>query len=97
LQLACALLESCGRFLFLTPHTHTRLKGYLSTMERLKRVKSLDPTLEVRAPGDVEEKRPLSFSRGPGQVASRPPRFSRQGWRVLRAIKNWDNRVSCSR
>ncbi|EKU21632.1 regulator of nonsense transcripts 2, partial [Nannochloropsis gaditana CCMP526] len=46
-ELACALLESCGRFLFLTPHTHTRLKGYLSTMERLKRVKSLDPTLEV--------------------------------------------------
>ncbi|KAM3567953.1 hypothetical protein VYU27_009913 [Nannochloropsis oceanica] len=46
-EVACGLLESCGRFLFLTPHTHPHLKHYLDVMMKLKRAKNVDPNLEA--------------------------------------------------
>jgi hypothetical protein len=38
-DVACALLETCGRFLFRTRHTHQRLSHYLDVMMRLKKVR----------------------------------------------------------
>lgn len=37
-EVACALLEACGRYLFRTAHTHDRLVHYLDVMLRLKKV-----------------------------------------------------------
>ncbi|KAI9106044.1 armadillo-type protein [Phlyctochytrium arcticum] len=41
-ELLCTLLETCGRFLFKTPETHTRVANYLDIMMRKKNVNSLD-------------------------------------------------------
>ena len=42
IELLGALLESCGRYLYLVPHTHDKLEEVLNTMNRLKKVKNLD-------------------------------------------------------
>lgn len=41
-ELISMLLETCGRFLYLLPHTHERMEEILSTMLRLRRVKNLN-------------------------------------------------------
>lgn len=42
IEMACNLLESCGRFFFRNPDTHQRTKVYLEQMMRKKSVMALD-------------------------------------------------------
>jgi regulator of nonsense transcripts 2 len=42
IEMACNLLETCGRFLFCTPDSHQRTKVYLEQMMRKKAVTALD-------------------------------------------------------
>ncbi|CAN8061286.1 unnamed protein product [Agarophyton chilense] len=41
-DLACHLLESCGRYVYLSPTTHIRMSTILETLWRLKSVKNLE-------------------------------------------------------
>ena len=41
-ELCACLLETCGRYLYLTPYTHDRLEKVLDTVIRLRRAKNLD-------------------------------------------------------
>jgi regulator of nonsense transcripts 2 len=41
-ELMSMLLETCGRYLYLLPHTHIRMEEILDTMLRLRRVKNLN-------------------------------------------------------
>lgn len=43
IEMACNLLETCGRFLYRTPDSHHRTKIYLEQMMRKKTVKAFDP------------------------------------------------------
>jgi len=45
LQVACALVDQCGRFLYRNPETHVRTKNMLDIMMRLKSSKNLDNRL----------------------------------------------------
>uniref|UniRef100_A0A7S4KVT8 MIF4G domain-containing protein n=1 Tax=Guillardia theta TaxID=55529 RepID=A0A7S4KVT8_GUITH len=47
IELACNLLEVCGRFLYRTKTTHERTKNMLNTMMRLKNAKNLDSRLDT--------------------------------------------------
>ncbi|KAJ8678900.1 hypothetical protein QAD02_014687 [Eretmocerus hayati] len=42
IEMACNLLETCGRFLFCSPESHQRTKVYLEQMMRKKAVTALD-------------------------------------------------------
>lgn len=42
IEMACNLLETCGRFLFRSPDSHQRTKVYLEQMMRKKAVQALD-------------------------------------------------------
>ena len=42
IDVACALLESCGRYLYKSPHTKSRMSSLLDTMMRIKKAKNLD-------------------------------------------------------
>ena len=42
IDVACCLLESCGRYLFRTKHTHKKISELMDTMMRLKKAKNLD-------------------------------------------------------
>lgn len=42
IDICATLLETCGRYLYLTPYTHERLETILSTVMRLRRAKNLD-------------------------------------------------------
>ena len=42
IDVACALLESCGRYLYKSPHTRSRMSSLLDTMMRIKKAKNLD-------------------------------------------------------
>ncbi|XP_075552424.1 UPF2 regulator of nonsense mediated mRNA decay isoform X1 [Dermacentor variabilis] len=42
IEMACNLLETCGRFLFRSPESHQRTKVYLEQMMRKKAVQALD-------------------------------------------------------
>lgn len=41
-QLLTALMETCGRFLYLVPYTQQSMDGFLETMLRLRRARNLD-------------------------------------------------------
>ncbi|RKO91807.1 armadillo-type protein [Blyttiomyces helicus] len=41
-ELACSLLESCGRFLYKSPSTHARTANYLDFLMRNKNIKHID-------------------------------------------------------
>lgn len=41
-EMLATVMESCGRFLFLVPYTHTLMQENLDTMMRLKRARNLD-------------------------------------------------------
>ncbi|XP_017697728.2 regulator of nonsense transcripts UPF2 isoform X2 [Phoenix dactylifera] len=43
IDVACNLLETCGRFLYRTPETTIRMANMLDILMRLKNVKNLDP------------------------------------------------------
>ncbi|XP_022957155.1 regulator of nonsense transcripts UPF2-like [Cucurbita moschata] len=43
IDVACNLLESCGRFLYRSPETTVRMANMLEILMRLKNVKNLDP------------------------------------------------------
>lgn len=43
IDVACNLLETCGRFLYRSPDTAQRMANMLDIMMRLKNVKNLDP------------------------------------------------------
>ncbi|GAB2225830.1 hypothetical protein Droror1_Dr00021597 [Drosera rotundifolia] len=43
IDVACNLLETCGRFLYRSPETATRMGNMLDILMRLKNVKNLDP------------------------------------------------------
>ncbi|KAF5733782.1 Regulator of nonsense transcripts 2 isoform 1 [Tripterygium wilfordii] len=43
IDVACNLLETCGRFLYRSPETTTRMGNMLEILMRLKNVKNLDP------------------------------------------------------
>ncbi|XP_022990211.1 regulator of nonsense transcripts UPF2-like [Cucurbita maxima] len=43
IDVACNLLESCGRFLYRSPETAVRMANMLEILMRLKNVKNLDP------------------------------------------------------
>ncbi|KAK3865393.1 hypothetical protein Pcinc_028997 [Petrolisthes cinctipes] len=43
IEMACNLLETCGRFLYRMPDSHHRTKIYLEQMMRKKTVKAFDP------------------------------------------------------
>ncbi|MQL74633.1 hypothetical protein Taro_007011 [Colocasia esculenta] len=43
IDVACNLLETCGRFLYRSPETTTRMTNMLEILMRLKNVKNLDP------------------------------------------------------
>lgn len=42
IDVACALLESCGRYLYKSPHTRSKMSSLLDTMMRIKKAKNLD-------------------------------------------------------
>eukprot|EP00029_Vermamoeba_vermiformis_P002932 TRINITY_DN1329_c0_g1_i5.p1 TRINITY_DN1329_c0_g1~~TRINITY_DN1329_c0_g1_i5.p1 ORF type:complete len:1191 (+),score=394.25 TRINITY_DN1329_c0_g1_i5:17-3589(+) len=42
IDLACNLLETCGRFLYLTPESHVRINNMLEILMRLRAAKNLD-------------------------------------------------------
>jgi regulator of nonsense transcripts 2 len=42
IDLSAVLLETCGRYLYLTPYTHQQLDEVLKTLLRLRRAKNLD-------------------------------------------------------
>ncbi|XP_054280661.1 regulator of nonsense transcripts 2-like isoform X1 [Macrosteles quadrilineatus] len=42
IEMACTMLETCGRFFFRSPDTHQRTKVYLEQMMRMKSGKALD-------------------------------------------------------
>ena len=42
IDVACCLLESCGRYLFRTKYTHKKISELMDTMMRLKKAKNLD-------------------------------------------------------
>jgi len=42
IDVACCLLESCGRFLFRTKHTKARLSKIIDTMMRIRKAKNFD-------------------------------------------------------
>ena len=42
IDVACALLESCGRYLYKSSHTRSRMSSLLDTMMRIKKAKNLD-------------------------------------------------------
>lgn len=43
IDVACNLLETCGRYLYRTPETTVRMANMLEILMRLKKVKNLDP------------------------------------------------------
>lgn len=43
IDMACNLLETCGRFLYRSPETTIRMSNMLEILRRLKTVKNLDP------------------------------------------------------
>lgn len=43
IDVACNLLETCGRFLYRSPETTVRMGNMLEILMRLKNVKNLDP------------------------------------------------------
>jgi len=43
IDVACNLLETCGRFLYRSPETTLRMTNMLDILMRLKNVKNLDP------------------------------------------------------
>lgn len=43
IDVACNLLETCGRFLYRSPETTVRMANMLEILMRLKNVKNLDP------------------------------------------------------
>jgi regulator of nonsense transcripts 2 len=43
IDVACNLLETCGRFLYRSPETSIRMGNMLEILMRLKNVKNLDP------------------------------------------------------
>lgn len=43
IDVACNLLETCGRFLYRSPETTIRMSNMLEILVRLKNVKNLDP------------------------------------------------------
>ncbi|XP_076469583.1 regulator of nonsense transcripts 2-like isoform X2 [Babylonia areolata] len=47
IEMACALLETCGRFLYRSPDSHYRTKVYLDVMMRKKTALSLDSRYET--------------------------------------------------
>lgn len=47
IDVACNLLETCGRFLYRTPETHIRTKNLLEKMMRLKHTNNLQTRLET--------------------------------------------------
>ncbi|KAH3763773.1 regulator of nonsense transcripts UPF2 [Pelomyxa schiedti] len=47
IDVACNLLETCGRFLYRSPETHVRTKNMLEVMMRLKNVKNLDSRMNT--------------------------------------------------
>ena len=46
-QLLAALLETCGRFLYLLPYTSERMSGVLEAMLRLRRARNVDVHLQT--------------------------------------------------
>lgn len=42
IEMACTLMETCGRFLYRTPDSHTRAKTYLEAMMKKKTALSMD-------------------------------------------------------
>lgn len=42
IDVACALLETCGRYLYVSPESHERTSEHLEKMMRLREVKALD-------------------------------------------------------
>jgi len=42
IDVSCALLESCGRYLYKSSHTRSRMSSLLDTMMRIKKAKNLD-------------------------------------------------------
>eukprot|EP01114_Cavostelium_apophysatum_P008182 TRINITY_DN2050_c0_g1_i2.p1 TRINITY_DN2050_c0_g1~~TRINITY_DN2050_c0_g1_i2.p1 ORF type:complete len:1232 (-),score=430.22 TRINITY_DN2050_c0_g1_i2:182-3877(-) len=47
IDIACNLLETCGRFLYRSPETHVRTKNLLEMMMRLKNTQNLQSRLET--------------------------------------------------
>eukprot|EP01031_Cornospumella_fuschlensis_P036195 gene36195-43903_t len=67
--LLCTVMEACGRYLFLLPHTHALMEGYVQSMLRLRHARHLDlyhqtlidsayfsvlPPVRIRRKGDGE-------------------------------------------
>ena len=46
-ELTAALMETCGRFLYLLPYTHQRMVEILETTARLRRAKNIDLRLQT--------------------------------------------------
>lgn len=44
IDVACCLLESCGRYLYRMKHTHSRLEGLMDTMMRIKKARVREST-----------------------------------------------------
>ena len=46
-ELTAALMETCGRYLYLLPYTHQRMVEILETTARLRRAKNIDLRLQT--------------------------------------------------
>lgn len=53
IEIACSLLEVCGRFLYRSPATSVRMQNMLDIFSKLKQVKISDPRLETMAEGAI--------------------------------------------
>ncbi len=47
IEMACCLLEGCGRFLYCSKHTKDRIAKYIDTLQRLKKARNLEPKYEI--------------------------------------------------
>ena len=58
IDVACTLLDTCGKFLYRNPASHTRTNNLLSQMMRLRSIKTLDPRHETLVDGAFFSTRP---------------------------------------
>lgn len=79
IDVACNLLETCGRFLYRSPETTVRMANMLEILMRLKNVKNLDPRHSTLVENAYYLCKPPERSARVSKV--RPPLY--QVWTIL--------------
>ncbi len=76
IEIACCLLEGCGRFLCSSKYSKGRMAKYLDTIQRLKKVRCLEPKYEMLIDNAYYHCRP-------------PVGVSRRRVKVLTSLQLW--------